>query len=764
MYNVDSKQLVKVMKQHYDRKIPLFIYGGYGVGKSELVKQTAKEIAKQKNKELVFWDELNEEEKQMVEKKPKEYFVVIDNRLSNADPTDVKGIPNFNDEHKREYLNWVVDRYLKLMTKPDADGIMFFDEMNQAPPSVLNGFFKIFHDRKINDEKLNDNVSMIACGNRLCLTANTWIRTKGNRERDNYKRIYALKKDDEVLSFNEKTKEFEYCKVTATNKRKVYQREIVRLQTQKGNVLEGTTNHPVLTKRGWVELGQLVRGDVILEYPDFDYSKLNSRDKTSSVKTHICKACGKKIISNRTRKACNLSCVGKLQKGNSKVGHPQTKETRDKISQTLKDKITPERRKAISERTKKMWTKKGFKQAQVKKISASLCKSEKHQTRMKEYYPNKLMMWRKENPAKFKKSSQKGAVTTRKLFSDKNIISNLERTMSKILTKNNTSFKMEEPIYDDQNRLISIADFKINNKPILIYCDGEYWHKRAEAIARDRKQTKKLEKAKYKVLRFWGEEIMNNQKEVIEKIMNCVINGEKVVSIDRSRRTCFVYDISVAKNHNFIANGLITHNCDKAHVHDMPNPLRDRMSEVELVFNSDNWFEWAMNNDIDHRLIIFLKFKPSYLNQIVKDRDVKDSTPRGITQTSILIKDVEDDEVKPFVCARLGEGFGMEMASFLKLNKKINIADLMRNPKKVENITETDLKFSVVSGVTEYYKKDEKKHIEACSQIAEYMQTEFAILLLKLMKATNESFFKQNIVKTKNWNKLATEFGKYLLD
>jgi len=204
---------------------------------------------------------------------------------------------------------------------------------------------------------------------------------------------------------------------------------------------------------------------------------------------------------------------------------------------------------------------------------------------------------------------------------------------------------------------------------------------------------------------------------------------------------------------------------DKAHIHDMPLPLRDRMSEVELVIKPDDWFEWAMKNDINSHLIVFLKFKTSYLNKVDTDRNIKSSTGRGIEQTSKLLRGITNEaDMKDIVSARLGEAFAKELMAYMKLQRTIDIADILKHPKKVKDIREIDLRFSLVGGVIEYYKKDKKKQIEALSQVAEYLPPEFATLQLKLMKSIDENYFKQNIIKCKNWDKLAGEFSKYLLD
>jgi len=372
MYNIRPTQMGKLIDRHYKAKIPLFVYGGFGIGKSCITRDTAMKIAESRNREFVEWNKTTKETKDKMMKTPEKFFVLFDERLSQYDPTDIRGLPDFINNNGDKHAEWRIPLWLAYNTHKDADGVIFFDEMNQAPPSIQNACFQVLHDREVAEYKLNDNVLIIACGNRLE---------------------------------------------------------------------------------------------------------------------------------------------------------------------------------------------------------------------------------------------------------------------------------------------------------------------------------------------------------------------------------------------------------DKAHIHDMPLPLRDRMSEVELTLDDESWFEWAFKNDIDSRLIVFLKFKPSYLYKVESDRNMKSTTPRGIEQTSVLINDLKEDiDMKDLVSGRLGEAFATELMAFLKLQRKINIADIIKNPKKVKGITEIDLRFSLISGVLEFYKKDRKKHIEALSMIAEYFPPEFATLQLKLMKAEDKNFFKQNIIKCKNWDKLATEFGKYLLD
>ncbi len=117
-----------------DRKVPVFLWGPPGIGKSSIVSQ----IAQEKN------------------------IAYIDLRLSLLDPTDLRGIPFFNADSGEAV--WAPASFL-----PDgsvAEGILFLDELNTAAPMVQASAYQLILDRKIGEYKLPDGWAIVAAGNR----------------------------------------------------------------------------------------------------------------------------------------------------------------------------------------------------------------------------------------------------------------------------------------------------------------------------------------------------------------------------------------------------------------------------------------------------------------------------------------------------------------------------------------------------------------------------------------------------------------------
>jgi len=131
----EARNRVKVC---FDVKRPVFLWGPPGIGKSELIRGVTEEMG----------------------------GFMYDVRLSQMEPTDIKGIPYFDKNTNR--MDWAPPVDL-----PDAETcaqypivVLFLDEMNSAAPSVQAAAYQLVLDRKVGKYHLPDNVVVVAAGNR----------------------------------------------------------------------------------------------------------------------------------------------------------------------------------------------------------------------------------------------------------------------------------------------------------------------------------------------------------------------------------------------------------------------------------------------------------------------------------------------------------------------------------------------------------------------------------------------------------------------
>jgi hypothetical protein len=135
---VTALQARKSLLKAFQVKRPLFLWGPPGIGKSELVEGIT--------------NDLN--------------GLMIDLRLGQMEPTDIRGIPYYNKDLGK--MDWAPPVEL-----PDDElasqypiVVLFLDELNSAPASVQAAAYQLILNRRIGKYKLPDNVVMVAAGNR----------------------------------------------------------------------------------------------------------------------------------------------------------------------------------------------------------------------------------------------------------------------------------------------------------------------------------------------------------------------------------------------------------------------------------------------------------------------------------------------------------------------------------------------------------------------------------------------------------------------
>jgi hypothetical protein len=158
---VFHEDLKEIIKTYYKNKLSLLVYGTFGIGKSYIIKEVAKEIAKSKTKIYVEWNSLSYEEKKTITENPEGYFVLMDIRLSEMDYSDIRGLPDFKENN----IVWKSPFWTKILENPNSDGFLFFDELNLSLPIVMSSCYKIIYDRIINEGVISPNWLILGAGN-----------------------------------------------------------------------------------------------------------------------------------------------------------------------------------------------------------------------------------------------------------------------------------------------------------------------------------------------------------------------------------------------------------------------------------------------------------------------------------------------------------------------------------------------------------------------------------------------------------------------
>jgi hypothetical protein len=135
---VTAVQARKSLLRAFKVQRPLFLWGPPGIGKSELVEGITRELG----------------------------GLMIDLRLGQMEPTDIRGIPFYNKDIGK--MDWAEPVELPDETTASQYPVvvLFLDELNSAAPSVQSAAYQLILNRRIGKYKLPDNVVMVAAGNR----------------------------------------------------------------------------------------------------------------------------------------------------------------------------------------------------------------------------------------------------------------------------------------------------------------------------------------------------------------------------------------------------------------------------------------------------------------------------------------------------------------------------------------------------------------------------------------------------------------------
>lgn len=113
---------------------PVMLWGPPGVGKSQIVAQVGQ----------------------------RHQVAVIDIRLSQMEPSDLRGIP-FREQG---LVEWAIPAMLPNTQRHGTQGILFLDEITSAVPSVSAAAYQLILDRRLGDYTVPEGWAIFAAGNR----------------------------------------------------------------------------------------------------------------------------------------------------------------------------------------------------------------------------------------------------------------------------------------------------------------------------------------------------------------------------------------------------------------------------------------------------------------------------------------------------------------------------------------------------------------------------------------------------------------------
>jgi hypothetical protein len=177
-----KRRLLAVSAGDFDFNIPTMIWGGIGIGKSMIPQSVCQDTwvnAKDKKGNPLFdkeklnalrpwdssrWNTYSKEQKDELDSKNPEGWILMDVRLSMCEPSEIKGLPYYDMKNdKASFL-----RFASILpdNKSTHPTFLFLDELPLAPDMLLNAAYQLINDRKAADYRLPEKCVAMGAGNR----------------------------------------------------------------------------------------------------------------------------------------------------------------------------------------------------------------------------------------------------------------------------------------------------------------------------------------------------------------------------------------------------------------------------------------------------------------------------------------------------------------------------------------------------------------------------------------------------------------------
>ncbi len=149
---------------------------------------------------------------------------------------------------------------------------------------------------------------------------------------------------------------------------------------------------------------------------------------------------------------------------------------------------------------------------------------------------------------------------------------------------------------------------------------------------------------------------------------------------------------------------------DSTLVFDLPKPLLNRFVHFEIVLSLEEWLNWAFQNEIDERIIAFIKFRPDLLYKYSENSNAF-PTPRSWEFCSKLLQKGLSPEVASY--STIGPGAGAEFLTYLAIFEKIPDVDRLLEKGEIPELEKLEASVQIAFCTSVVAKaKPDQNHID----------------------------------------------------
>ena len=182
---------------------------------------------------------------------------------------------------------------------------------------------------------------------------------------------------------------------------------------------------------------------------------------------------------------------------------------------------------------------------------------------------------------------------------------------------------------------------------------------------------------------------------------------------------------------------------DKGVTYRMPSPLANRFVHIELAVDFDDWFQWAVDNNIHKDVVGYLTFSKKDLYDFdPKSASRSFATPRSWSFVSELLDDeLDENTTTDLVSGSVGEGLGVKFMAHRKVASSMpNPTDILAGKVKDMSTSEISAMYSLTVSLCYELKeasdKNDKKFDDKVNNFLRFamdnFDTELVVMGIKL--------------------------------
>jgi hypothetical protein len=181
---------------------------------------------------------------------------------------------------------------------------------------------------------------------------------------------------------------------------------------------------------------------------------------------------------------------------------------------------------------------------------------------------------------------------------------------------------------------------------------------------------------------------------------------------------------------------------DRAAVHEMPTPVKNRFAHYALEANIDDWVGWALHNNIDDSLISFLRYRPGLLHSLDANEY---AFPSPRTWEMVSRKLPHMDNMFYGVASLVGDGPAGEYLAHRNIHKELpDIDDLIKNPSTTRVPTDPSALYAIAGALAS---RVDQTNFNAIMRYNRRMPREYQVVLVRDCLAKNRQLLNEQSFK-----------------